>query len=189
MKRVLVILIAMMCFLTGCSLVSGDVSEQFSALSTSNSKNEAISTSSSKIETVGTSSVDEDILSITLYHKEQMFSDAAEMVTVIDDTEHIRNICKIFSNADWQSRDEGNWVKCQPKFATYILVFKQNQGTQTVVHIPYADKPYIAVGVFDGGLTYTEIFETADADQKKGVEHFKRYIVDEAVTTQVCDLF
>ncbi len=189
MKKVLVILTAMICFLTGCSLASGDVSEQISASSTSNSKTEAISTSSSKTETAGTSGVAGDILSITLYHKEQMFTDAAETVTVIEDAEQIRNICKNLSNADWQSRDEGNWVKCQPKFATYILVFEQKQGPQTVLHIPYEDKPYIAVGVFDGGLTYAEIFETADADQEKGVEHFKRYVVDETVITQVCDLF
>lgn len=183
MKRISVLLITMVLLLLGCHAAP----HTFSDTDTENSVASSTRITSDTSRT--TEQAAANVLSITLYRKENMFTDEAEKVETLDDVAQIESICKQLSNASWQSHTESSWVKCQPKFASYILVFAQENGEQTVLHIPYADNGYIAVGTFENNLTYAEIFDAADADQKKGVERFTRYTVNKALIADLCALF
>ncbi len=172
MKRMFVVCIAMICLLGGCTFVTTDTSV----------------TATDK-QTTKTNVKTQNVVSITLYRKEQMFSrDEAKLVKVIDDAQQINSICNQLTNAAWTYHEENDWVKCQPTYASYILVFKQ-QGAQTVLHIPYADDRYIAVGNFEDTLTYAQISEKAKANRKNGVDDFKRYTISPKIITQLCKLF
>ncbi len=182
MKRLTVLLIAMVLLLLGCRTAP----HSFSDADTENRTTTSTTTTSNTSQTTKQNTT--DVLSITLYHKEDMFRGEAKEIKTLENAAQIESICGQLSAASWQSHEGENWVKCLPKYASHILVFKQ-KDKQTVLHIPYADDKYIAVGTFDSNLSYAEIFQIADADQKNGVERFTRYTVDETLTTYLCALF